>query len=104
MEFPEAATERKVLFARKLLVSKEEHLVTEECLVDLIEGCIIQLCQVNALNLSTDVGRQWFKLDPIELHCSFLIHYATVVPLKNLQHSYTPLNEALQCAPDSRHP
>jgi hypothetical protein len=56
MEFPEAATERKMLFARELLVSKEEHLVTEECLVDLIEGCIIQLCQVGTLNLSTDIG------------------------------------------------
>lgn len=43
MEFPEAATERKMLFARELLVSKEEHLVTEECLVDLIECRIIQL-------------------------------------------------------------
>lgn len=74
MEFPEAATERKMLFARELLVSKEEHLVTEECLVDLIEGRIIQLCQVDALNLGTDVGGQWLNLDPIELHCSFLAH------------------------------
>src|SRR5271156_5019923 len=61
-----------MLFARELLVSKEEHLVTEECLVNLIEGCIIQLCQGDAaLNLSTDVGGQWLNLDPIELHCSF---------------------------------
>jgi hypothetical protein len=49
-------------------------LVTEEYVVDLIEGCIIQLCKVDALNLSTDVGGQWFNLDPIELHCSFLAH------------------------------
>ena len=60
--------------ARRSSVSKEEHLVTEECLVDLIEGCIIQLCQVDALNLSTDVGGQCLNLDPIELHCSFLAH------------------------------
>ena len=59
MEFPEAATERKMLFARELLVSKEEHLVTEECLVDLIECRIIQLCQIDALNLGTDGGGQW---------------------------------------------
>jgi hypothetical protein len=86
MEFPEAATERKMLFARELLVSKEEHLVTEECLVDLIEGCIIQLCQVDALNLSTDVGGQWLNLDPIELHCSFLAPSPPIVPSKILQH------------------
>jgi hypothetical protein len=72
MEFPEAATERKMLFAREVLVSKEERLVTKECLVDLIEGCIVQLCQINAPNLSTDIGGQWLNFDPIEVHCTFL--------------------------------
>ena len=59
MEFPEAATERKMLFARELLVSKEEHLVTEECLVDLIEGCIMQLCQ-HALLRTMRAMTTWF--------------------------------------------
>jgi hypothetical protein len=40
--------------------------------VDLIDGYIIQLCQVDAMNLGTDARGQWFNVDPIELHCTFL--------------------------------
>jgi hypothetical protein len=45
---------------------------------------VSQLCQVDALNLSTDVGGQWLNLDPIELHCSFVAPQPPIVPLKNL--------------------
>jgi hypothetical protein len=99
MEFPEAVTERKMLFARKPLVSKKEHLMTEECPVDLIEGCIIQLSKVDALNLSTDVGGQGLNLDLIELHCSLLTQQPPIIPFKKY---YSIQDNSLNKAPLGR--
>jgi hypothetical protein len=53
--------EREMLFTGELLVSKEDHLVTKECLMDFVKGRVIEFRQVDAANLSADVDGQWLN-------------------------------------------
>jgi hypothetical protein len=56
VKLTEPTAESEMLFAREFLIAKKNHLMTEQCITDRPESCVVQFRQVDSMDFGTYVG------------------------------------------------